>query len=195
METYEVFYDVTQQGDQIEKIKWTSEGLIIDGQMIPIESIDWCNSIKDSRGNKLNKLEFTMRDGEPIYFEYDEADSEKAERMKKGLRDAIDKIDSEIAHNEAKAYCEVFEDEKSVVKGKWTYDGMLIGNKMIPVEEIDDCRFMPGSSAYYLLFDLKNGKTEKFELENEEQYEQGRNVSVMVTQLLKKFESGEWVKE
>ncbi len=195
MIVYEVFNDNTQPDNTTVKAQWTSEGIIINEKFIPIESIDWCNSIKDSRGNKLNKLEFTMREGDPIYLEYDEADAEKAERMKKGLRDAIDKIDSEIAHNEAKAYREVFLDSKSAVKAQWTYDGMEIGNKMIPIEEIDDCRFMPGSSSYYLLFDLKNGKTEHFDLENEAQYEQARNVSVMVTQLLKKFESGEWVKE
>ena len=193
MAVYEVFYDIRKSEPTI-KAQWTSEGVIVDGELIPIETIDWCNSIKDSRGNKLNKLELEMREGEPIYLEYSEADAEKAERMKKGLRDAIDKIDSEIAHKEAKAYVEVFVDDKSAMKAQWTYEGMQIGNKLIPVEEIDDCRFMPGSSSYYLLFDLKNGKTEPFALENEEQYEQGRSVSAMATKMLKKFESGEWVK-
>lgn len=199
MVIYEVFYDIRQYEEETIKAQWTSDGIIMDGELIPIESIDWCNSIKDSRGNKLNKLEFKMRDGDPIYLEYSEADAEKAERMKKGIRDAIDKIDSEIAHNEAKAYVEVFEETskhgKITVNGKWTYDGMMIGNKMIPVEEIDDCRFMPGASNYYLIFDLKDGKTEKFDLANEEQAEQGRNVIAMVTKMIKHFESGEWVKE
>lgn len=174
-------------------IRLTSEGIVIKDRMIPIENVDWC------RTTKANKLEIVLRDGEPVFVEYTDDEKKEAVRLKKDIRKTVNKIENEKGHEEAKIYCEIFEDMtafgKPMIKGKWSYEGMLIGSKMIPVEEIEDCKFVASGYSYSILFELKNGKYEKLELANEEQYEQGRRAVMMIIKEISKFESGEWVKE
>ena len=171
----------------------TSEGIRIGERAISIKVIDWCRTTKD------NKLEIILKNGEPVIVDYDDEEKDEARRIKKEIRKAIDKWQNEIAHTEARMYCEIFHEMtafgKPVIKGRWTYDGMLIRSKMIPVEEIEDCKFVASGYSYCILFELKNGKHEKFDLANEEQYEQGRRAVMMITNQLSKLESGEWVKK
>lgn len=192
MEIYEVLNVISPTGEETVKCQWTSEGIIIEERVIPIEDIDWCKTTQP------NKLEFELRDGTSVYLKYIDEEKDKIKRVKKGVRKAVEKIDNAKAHEEAKIYCEIFEDMtafgKTMIKGKWTYDGMLIGSKMIPVEEIEDCKFVASGYSYFILFELKNGKYERFELANEEQYEQGRRAVMMIIKQISKLESGEWKK-
>ena len=173
-------------------IRMTSEGIAIKDRLISIKVIDWCQT------NRANILEIVLRNGESIFVDYTDDEKDQARRIKKEIRKAINKYHNEREHAEARIYCEVFEDMtvfgKPVIKGKWSYEGMLIGSKMIPVEEIEDCRFVAGGHSYYILFELKNGKVERFDLANEEQYEQGKRAVMMIIKQISKLESGEWVK-
>lgn len=173
-------------------VRMTSEGIAIKDRLISIKVLDWCQT------TKANKLEIILRNGESIFVDYTDDEKDQARRIKKEIRKAINKYHNEIEHAEARIYCEIFEDMtafgKPMIKGKWSYEGMLIGSKMIPVEEIEDCRFVAGSNSYYILFELKNGKVERFDLASEEQYEQGKRAVMMIIKQISKFESGEWVK-
>lgn len=174
-------------------IRLTSEGIVIKDRMIPIENVDWCQT------TKANKLEIILKDGEIVAADYADEEKKEISRIKKDIRKAVNNIENEKGHEEAKIYCEIFEDMtafgKPMIKGKWSYEGMLIGSKMIPVEEIENCRFLTSGFSYSILFELKDGRYEKFELANEEQYEQGRRAVMMIIKEITKFESGEWVKE
>lgn len=173
-------------------IRVTSEGIRIEDRLISIKVIDWCRTTKN------NKLEIILRNGESVFVDYNDDEKEQARHLKKEIRKAVEKHENEKAQTEAKIYCEIFEDMtsfgKPVIKGKWTYEGMLIGNKMIPVEEIEDCKFVASGYSYYILFELKNGRQERFDLANEEQYEQGKRAVMMIIKQISKLESGEWVK-
>lgn len=173
-------------------VRVTSEGIKIAERTISIKVIDWCKTTKD------NKLEIILNNGESVFVDYTDDEKEEARRIKKDLRKALDKLQNEREQMEARIYCEIFEDMtsfgKPVIKGKWTYDGMLIGSKMIPVEEIEDCKFVASGYSYSLLFELKNGKYERFDLASEEQYEQGKRAVMMIIKQLSKIESGEWKK-
>lgn len=173
-------------------VRMTSEGIAIKDRLISIKVIDWCQT------TKANKLEIILRNGESVFVDYTDDEKDQARRIKKEIRKAVNKMQSEKEQTEARIYCEIFEDMtafgKPMLKGKWTYDGMLIGSKMIPVEEIEDCKFVASGYSYYILFELKNGRQERFDLANEEQYEQGRRAVMMIIKEISKLESGEWVK-
>ena len=173
-------------------VRVTSEGIKIAERTISIKVIDWCKTTKD------NKLEIILNNGDSVFVDYTDDEKDQARQIKKDIRKAIDKRDNERAQTEARIYCEVFEEMtafgKSIIKGKWTYDGMLIGSKMIPVEDIEDCKFVASGYSYSILFELKNGRYERFDLANEEQYEQGKRAVMMIVNQLSKLESGEWVK-
>lgn len=174
------------------EVKMTSEGIKIGERSISLKVIDWCQI------TKANKLEIILKNGETVSVDYTDDEKDQARRFKKDIRKAINKMENERAQAEAKIYCEIFEDMtafgKPMIKGKWSYEGMLIGSKMIPVEEIKDCKFVASGYTYYILFDLKNGKQERFDLVNEEQYEQGRRAVMMIINEISKLESGEWIK-
>ena len=193
MEIYEVFYDITRQGEKTVRGQWTSEGITIRNRTIPIEDIDWCRMVKDTRRNRLT---FTLRNGGSVSLMYDESEKEKANRVKKGVRAAVDKIDDAIAYEENKNYCEVFTGKtffgKTIVRGTWTYEGMHIGKRIIPAKRLHDCKITISSYGYSILFELKNGSSEKFQLLNEEQHEQARKLVMMVNRQIEKFDSGEW---
>ena len=173
-------------------VRVTSEEVIVKEREISIKVIDWCQT------TKANKLEIILKNGESIFVDYTDDEKEQVRHIKKEIRQAISKLQNEKEQREARIYCEIFEDMtafgKPVIKGKWTYDGMLIGSKMIPVEEIDDCKFVASGYTYCILFELKNGRYERFELVNEEQYEQGKRAVTMIINEISKLESGEWVK-
>ena len=173
-------------------IKVTSEGIQIKDRTISMKVIDWCQT------TKANKLEIILKNGESVFVDYTDDEKDQARQIKKDIKKAIEKSRNEREHTEAKIYCEVFEDMTSfgepVIKGKWSYEGMLIGSKMIPVEDIEDCKFVASGYSYCILFELKNGKYERFDLANEEQYEQGKRAVTMIINQLSKMESGEWVK-
>lgn len=173
-------------------VRVTSEGIKIAERTISIKVIDWCKTTKG------NKLEIILNNGDSVFVDYTDDEKDQARQIKKDIRKAIDKRDNERAQTEARIYCEVFEEMtafgKPIIKGKWTYDGMLIGSKMIPVEDIEDCKFVASGYSYSILFELKNGRYERFDLANEEQYEQGKRAVMMIVNQLSKLESGEWVK-
>ncbi len=173
-------------------VRVTSEVVEIKERSISIKVIDWCQT------TKANKLEIILKNGESVFVDYTDEEKDQARRIKKEIRKAVNKLENEKEQMEARIYCEIFEDMtsfgKPVLKGKWSYDGMLIGSKMIPVEEIEDCRFVASGYSYCILFELKNGKVERFDLTNEEQYEQGRRAVMMIIKQISKLESGEWMK-
>jgi len=169
------------------EVKFITNGIITNGRLIPTEDIDWCQT------TKANKLEIILKGGETVFVDYSDDEKDQARRIKKDIRKAVDKLQHEKEQAEAQIYCEIFEDMTAfgtpVIKGKWSYEGMLIGSKMIPVEEIKDCKFVASGYAYCILFELKNGKYERFDLVNEEQYEQGRRAVMMIIKQLRLMES------
>ena len=173
-------------------IKVTPEGIKIKDRSISIKLIDWCQT------TKANKLEIILTNGESVFVDYTDEEKEQARRIKKEIREAVNKRHNEREQAEARIYCEIFEEMtafgKTVIRGRWSYEGMMIGSKMIPVEEIEDCKFVASNNSYCLLFELKNGKYERFDLVNEEQYEQGKRAVMMIIKQLRKLESGDWVK-
>ena len=173
-------------------IKVTPEGIKTKDRSISIKVIDWCQT------TKANKLEIILTNGESVFVDYTDDEKEQARLIKKEIREAVNKRHNEREQAEARIYCEIFEEitafGKTVIRGRWSYEGMMIGSKMIPVEEIEDCKFMASGYSYCILFELKNGKYERFELANEEQYEQGKRAVMMITKQLRKLESGDWVK-
>lgn len=174
------------------EVKVTSDGVKIKDRSISIKVIDWCQT------TKANKLEIILKNGESVFVDYTDDEKDQARRIKKDIRKAVNKMQNEKDQMEARIYCEIFEDMtafgKPVLKGKWTYDGMLIGSKMIPVEEIEDCKFVASGYTHSILFQLKDGRYERFDLANEEQYEQGRRAVMMIIKEISKLESGEWEK-
>lgn len=174
------------------EVNVTSDGVRIEDRSISIKVIDWCQT------TKANKLEIILKNGESVFVDYTDDEKDQARRIKKDIRKAITGMQNEREQAEARIYCEIFEDitvlGKPIIKGMWSYDGMLIGSKMIPVEEIEDCKFVASGYSYYILFELKNGRYERFDLANEEQYEQGRRAVMMIIKQISKLESGEWTK-
>lgn len=176
----------------IMDIRLITNGIIIKERLIPVEDIDWCQT------TKANKLELILKSKETVSVDYTDDEKEQARKIKKDIRKAVNILEHEKERAEAQIYCEIFEDMtafgKPVIKGKWSYEGMLIGSKMIPVEEIKDCKFVASGYAYCILFELKNGKYERFDLVNEEQYEQGRRAVMMIIKQLRLMESEDWSK-
>ena len=169
------------------EVKLITNGIIANGRLIPIEDIDCCQT------TTANKLEIIIKGGESVFVDYTDEEKDQVRRIKKDIKKAVNKLENEREHAEAQIYCEIFKDMtafgKPVIKGKWSYEGMLIGSKMIPVEEIKDCKFVASGYTYCILFELKNGKYERFDLVNEEQYEQGRRAVMMIIKQLRLMES------